>query len=304
MSASTKTWYHSWYLKLDLAWLATILKTIPFAAIFPIDPRFVPVLSLAPGQPEAIYGAWTAVALVAVVVAFHWRRPLALTLFLCLVTGLLVFFYAAHYGSIRHHGFLLIALLVLVWGGSYLGGGPAADREGRRAVIARRAGSVLLTGFLAMHAFGGLRAVAIEVERPFSQGKRTAEYIRANGLEDLPMIGYPDWSASAVLGHLRPDKRMHYVQGNREGSFVVYDGARRGAGPAGGTRVSTLIQQTWDLAARNDGEVLMILAGKLGIPPGERRFRLLASFTGAMALDEDFYLYLYQASADGDRARE
>ena len=303
-SGGYATWYYSPFLTLNPSVLEKILELIPFVVFFPVDPRFTPVVGLAPEQPEAVYGALTAVALAAVVAAFHWRRPLALILFLCLVTGLLVFFYAIHIGSFRHHGFLLIALLALVWGGRYLGGSAAAaGREGRGAIVARRVGSVLLTGLLAMHAFGGLRAVAIEVERPFSHGKRAAEYIRANGLEELPMIGYPDWSASAVLGHLRPDKRMHYVQGNREGSFVVYDGARRGAGPGGGIYVSTLISQTRALAARNDGKVLMILAAELGIPPGERRFRLLATFTGAIAEDENYWLYLWEAPADRGRAR-
>ena len=302
LSSLSATWHYAWYLEWNPSWLAHVLKTIPSAVFFPIDPKFLPVVTL-PGQPEGVYGVAMALALVAAVVAFRWRRPVALLLFLCLVTGFLTFFYTIHYGSFRHHGFLLISLLVLVWGGRYLDGGPAADRAGRRAVAARRAGSVLLTGFLAMHAFGGLRAVAIEVERPFSLAERTAEYIRANDLESLPMIGFPDWSALAVLGHLSPEKRIHYVQGNREGSFVRWDGSRIGAGPRGSIDAPTLISQTQALAARNDGKVLMILAVELGIPPEERRVRPLASFTGAIASDEDFYLYLYETPANGDRIR-
>ncbi len=307
LSSMSATWRHSWYLEWNPIWLAQCLKTIPFAVFFPIDPRFVPVVGLAPEQPEAVYGVWTAVALVAAVVAFCWRRTVALLLFLCLVTGFLVFFYTVHYGSFRHLGFLLISLLVLVWGGRYLAGaGPAAGPgpEARRTVHAGRIGSLLLTGLLAMHAVGGLRAVAMEVERPFSQAGRTAEYIQASGLESLPMIGYPDWSASAVVGHLSPEKRIHYVQGNREGSFVISDGARIGAGPKGTIDDRSLFSQMLALADRNDGKVLMILGGfELRIPPEERRLRPLASFTGAIAPDENFHLYLYESSADGDRAQ-
>ena len=302
LSAAADTWRHSWFLELKWSWLETVLGTIQSAVFLPADPRFVPVLGLAQNQPEAIYGVWTAVALVAAVVAFLWRRPVALFLFLCLVAGFLVFFYAVHYGSIRHHGFLLVSLLVLVWGGRFLTAGLAAGGDVRGRFDARRIGSILLTGFLALHAFGGLRAVSMEVERPFSHAARVAVYIQENDLESLPMIGYPDWSASAVVGHLSPQKRMHYVQGNREGSFVIYDGARSGTGPRGSIRISTLISQTHALAARNDGKALMVLAAELGIPPGDRRVRLLTSFTGAMALDEDFYLYLYEAPAHGDQA--
>ena len=303
LSAGSATWRHSWILELKWSWVEQILRSIPSVVFYPVDSRFVPVVEAAPVQPAAVYGVWMAAALVAAVVAFHRRRPVALFLFLCLVTGLLFFFYAVHLGSFRHHGFLLISLLVLVWGGRFLTAGPAAGGEVRRTLVGRRIGSILLTGLLAMHAVGGLRAVAMEVERPFSLGKRTAEYIRAMGLESLPMLGYPDWSASAVVGHLSPQKRIHYLQGNREGSFVIYDGARIGAGPEGSIRVSTLMSQLQALAARNDGKVLMIFAFELGIPPDERRIRRLASFTGAIAQDENFHLYLYEAPANGDQAR-
>ena len=194
---------------------------------------------------------------------------------------------------------------MLIWGGRDFAGRSAggtvrSTTGGRLKIDGKRIGSILLTVFLAMHAFGGLRAVAIEVERPFSHGARAAEYIRENNLESLPMIGFPDWSASAVLGHLSPQKRIHYVQGNRQGSFVIYDGARIGGGPRGSFYVSTLVSQTHALAARNDGKALMILAGELKIPSGDRRIRPLASFTGAIAEDEDFHLYLYVAPADED----
>ena len=299
LSTPTATWEHSWYLEWNPAWLAICLKTIPFALFFPADPEFVPVVGLITGVHGAVYGVAVALALPAVVVAFCWRRPVALFLFLCLVAGFLTFFYAVHLGSFRHWGFLLISLLIVAWVSALDGSGPPGPAAGpgpesRRALHARRIGRLLLTGLLAMHAFGGIRAVAMEVERPFSQAAAAAAYIRANGLESLPIIGFPDWPAIAVLGHLSPEKRIHYVQGNREGSFVRWDGARIGTGPQGGIEDRTLFSQTQALAARNHGRVLMLLAVPLEIPPEERRLEPLASFTGAIATDEDFYLYLYR----------
>ena len=291
----------AWIPELKWSWLEQVLRTIPSVVFYPVDSRFVlnPWVGVGPTSPEAVYGVWMSVALVAAVAALQRRRPVALFLFLCLVTGLLVFFYVVHRGGFRHHGFLLISLLVLVWGGRFLTAGPAADGEGRRTLDGRRIGSILLTGFLAMHAFGGLRAVAMEVERPFSHAKHAAEYIRAKDLESLPMLGYLDYSASAVVGHLSPQKRIHYPQGNREGSFVIWDWARRGH-----VSVATLLSQTRALAARADSKVLIILAGELSIPPDEQHtIRLLASFTGALVADENFYLYLYEAPADEDQAR-
>ena len=117
LSSLNATWHYSWHLEWNPSRLAQRLKTIPSVVFFPIDPKFLPVVTL-PGQPETIYGVYgvaMALALVATVVAFCWRRPIALFLFLCLVAGFLIFFYTIHYGSFRHHGFLLISLLVLVW---------------------------------------------------------------------------------------------------------------------------------------------------------------------------------------------
>ena len=307
LSTVAATWKHAWYLEWNPAWLALCLKTVPFALFFPLDPQFVPVVASIAVVQGAAYGVPVALALLAAAVAFCWRRPVALFLLFCLVAGFLTFFYAVHFGAFRHHGFLLVSLLILVWGGSCLTGpappAPALKPAGpgletRRALLAGRAARLLLTGLLAMHAFGGVRAVAMEVERPFSQAERAAEYIRANGLESLPMIGFPDWSASAVLGHLSPHKRIHYAQGNREGSFVRWDGARIGTGPRGSIEAQTLFLQTQALADRHDGRALMILAIPLDIRPEEQRLEPLASFTGAIAKDENFHLYLYQAPTD------
>ena len=302
------TWIHQWHLESNAAWLEQCLRLVPSVVFYPLDPDFVPVAGATPTRPEALYNPWVAATLVAAAAAVLWRRPVAAALFLALVAGLLFFAYAVHYGAFRHHGFLLIALLAAGWSGRHLAFCPAGrDPRGgagaeRGAGPGRLIGNVLLTALLAAQAAGGLRAVAIEVERPFSLARQTAAYIRESGLESLPMIGYPDWSASAVVGHLSPGKRIHYVQGNREGSFVRYDGARVGTGPRGATEPAELLSQTEALAARGGGRVLMVLAVGLNVPPGERRIRPLASFTGGLAADENFHLYLYEAPADGGRA--
>ena len=292
-SGGNMTWVHSWFLGWNGAWLENCLRAIPFVVFFPVDPRFLPVVGQIPESPAIVYGAAMALALVAAAAAFLWRNPLRMILFLGLVTGFFLFFYMVHFGSFRHHAFFLVALLVAVWGGRYFSG------ERRGGTGAARLGSVLLTVLLAMHAFGGARAVAIEIERPFSQAARAAEYIRANGLESLPMLGFPDWSASAVVGHLSPDKRIHYAQGDRLGSFVIYDGARLGEGARGAMTADILLSRARALAARNDGKALLISAASLEIPPDLPWLRPLAAFTGAIAADENFWLYLYEEPAPG-----
>lgn len=151
-------------------------------------------------------------------------------------------------------------------------------------------GGLLLTGLLAIHAVSGLRAVALDVERPFSLGKRAAEYIEAENLDSLPMIGNHDSIVSTVVGYLRRKRAVHYVPGNREGTFIRWDIKRE-------TEVdeSDVLSQARALADRTGGKVLMILNHPLSFDLDARRtIRSLAAFTGAIRVNENFYLYLYE----------
>ena len=119
----------------------------------------------------------------------------------------------------------------------------------------------------------------------FSFGKQTAEYIKDQGLQDLPMVGDYDVSVSTVVGYLQKD-HVYYVQGNRLGSFVRWDQARNDSRADVMNVAKTLHAQTLQ-------DVLIILNYPLN-PVLLERFRLtsLAHFTGAVVRDENFYLYL------------
>ena len=158
----------------------------------------------------------------------------------------------------------------------------------------RRYASVLLTGFLAVHAFAGLRVLMVALLLPLSLAERTAEHLRTDRLDSLPMIGEPDYAASAVLAFLEgKPSSMHYARGDRAGSFIRWDGARE-------PRLSDaeLLSRTAALAAREDSPVVMVLNRPLLLPL-ERypEIRPLVSFTGALDRYENFHLYLHDAPA-------
>ena len=250
-----------------------------------------PSLGLEGRSLQQLYGIYACGLLATIVVCYrHW--PVAQAVFLCCATGLLHFFILIHGGSLRHYGFLMIALLLLLWGGRYLtiwsnGAEEGFSMRGAGASF----GGILLTGLLALHTLSGLNAVAIDIERPFSLGKRAAEYIQAENLVSLPMIGNHDSFVSTVVGYLRRKRAVHYVPGNREGTFIRWDIKRR-------SRVdeSIVLSQTQTLADQTDGKVLMILHSPLSPSlAAQREIRLLASFTGAIGESyENFYLYLYE----------
>ena len=258
---------------------------------------WAPSLGLKVWSLEELYGVWACAFLATIVVCYRCQ-PVARAVFLCCATGLLHFFFLIHPGGLRHYGFFMIALLLLLWGGRSLTVWSTGAEEGFPMKGAGASfGGMLLTGLLVLHTWSGLSAVAVDIERPFSLGKRTAEYIEAENLAALPMIGNDDTHVSTVIGYLQRKRTVHYVRGNREGTFIRWDLKRRAK-----ANESLVLSQTHALADRTGGKVLMILHRPLSLDPAtQRAVRSLASFTGAMGEgEENFYLYLYETPTDED----
>lgn len=282
------------------AGIARFMRSVQAAFFSPdfsimMTETLVPASGLEVGRLQQLYGVYACAFLATIVVCYR-HRPVAQLVFLCCVTGLLHFFILIFVGGLRHYGFFMIALLLLLWGGRYLTVWSTGAEEGfPRKGAGASFGGMLLTGLLVLHTWSGLNAVAVDIERPFSLGKRVAEYIEAENLAALPMIGDQDLIVSTVVGYLQRKRTVHYVPGNREGTFIRWDLERN-------SRVDDLLSQTRALADRTGGRVLMILYRPLSRDPAtQRAIRPLASFTGAVdETGENFYLYLYETSMDDD----
>ena len=278
-----------WRFRLDPALLAATAATAMNALVPPMEiPRFwhavgESVVPFAQGIPFFL-------PLLLLTIALNVRHPPALTAYLVCVGGLGAFCYLKFLGHSRHHGFFLVALLILCWGRGALWHVPPG--RGAIPLRARQAAGALLTLGLAAHAVSGVCAAAEEFARPFANGKRAAAFIDAQGFGDLPMLGSDDTVVNGVVGQLRRKRSVRYVPGNRDGSF-----ARRVGGKNGWpTRPSdaAVLAAAGDLAGASGGPVLVIDVDEpLEMPPSSRgAVRHLASFTGAIA-GHDLHLYLY-----------
>ena len=129
---------------------------------------------------------------------------------------------------------------------------------------------------------------------PYSHAQRVAHWLQTEYPDTLPMIGEPDYAASAVLAFLEgKPSSMHYARGDRAGSFIRWDGARE-------PRLTdvALLSRTAALATREDSPVVLILTSPLDLPlEWYPEVRPLVSFTGALDQSENFHLYLYDAAA-------
>ena len=223
------------------------------------------------------------------------KRPTALLIYLVSMLGLFTFFYVVHYGNLRHHGFLFVTWLMVAWIYRDCPEIHVLERKNEKRAVWKSAStgftawprtfSTLLTSILVCQCIGGIIAVRMELRHVFSFGKQTAEYIKAQGLQDLPMVGDLDAAVSTVVGYLNKD-HVYYVQGNRIGSFVRWDQARDDFR-------ADVVDVAKTLHTETSQDVLLILNYPLNAARLER-FPLtpLAHFTGAVVCNENFYLYL------------
>ena len=225
-------------------------------------------------------------------VVLTYKRPTALLIYLTSTLGLLAFFYVKYYGSIRHHGFLFLTFVMVAW----------IYRESARleTTLCRarspdldhreRAFNILLTLILACHFIGGVTAVFMENRHIFSCGKQTAEYIKARGMREMPMVGDTDFAVSTVVGYLEKEA-IYYPRGSRFGSFIRWDAARTAEVPT-----ADVLEAARTLSMETSRAVLLILNRAVNARLQEQ-YRLIdvARFTGSIIGDEEFFIYRMSA---------
>ena len=223
--------------------------------------------------------AWTTFAFL--------RKPFALIVYLLGTSGLLVFFYTKNLGALRHHGLLFIVFVLATW--------IARDRYAvkwfrpvdRWSNLAERTLNPLLTLLLVIHVIGGGIAITLDYRHVFSHAQTTAAFIKEKQLQDLPMVGYNDYAAAAVVGYLDKDQ-AYYPEGERWGSFVVWNTARDAT-----VSDAAIIAAANRLLIQRQQDVLLVLNHPLNPDEAaQQQIAELARFTGATIRDENFYIYL------------
>lgn len=215
------------------------------------------------------------------------KRPTALFIYLIATLGLLSFFYIKYLGSMRHHGFLFLTLLLAIW--IYRDCPEITLPFNRFAEAASRLLAPVFTVLLIFHFIGGITAARMDIYHVFSYGKQTAAYIQAQGMQEIPMVGESDSAVSTIVGYLQK-KQIYYARGSRFGSFVRWDNARNHEGSD-----ARVIEAAKTLRTQTSQDILIILNRALDTKLREQhRLIALTQFTGSIVDDEGFYLYLMQ----------
>jgi hypothetical protein len=210
------------------------------------------------------------------------EKRVSLLIYVSGTIGLLAFYYAKYFGSMRHHGFLFILFIVSAWVSYYCDDAKRLRVANRLSSIFRRYIDIPLALILMAQLAGGAVAARMDYIYTFSQGKAVARYIKESQMEDMTMIGEMDYAISTIAGYL--GNRIYYVRGDRLGSFIIWDKAR-----TANVTSEDVLQKAKELAEQNP---LIILNSPLNEDLLSRySLAELSRFENAVVGDEVYYLY-------------
>ena len=218
---------------------------------------------------------------------FQLRDRLSLLILYGLgITGLAVFFTWIFSGGPHHYGMLYVTVLLGYWLERLTRGHSSEPLRVRRSRMA----DVGFTVILVSQSIFGVIALYQDIKAPYSNGKSVARYIQSHGWESRPIVGCMDFTAQTVVGYLGV-KQIYYPQGNRWGSYVIWDWKRR---------ENVGLDRCLKAAESLGRDILVVSSYADESLPQTAPFVVVAKFKGALRSDENFVLYRSKATVGKD----
>ena len=192
------------------------------------------------------------------------------------------FFLLKFSGYIRHHGFIIIALITAFWIYKYT---FKKDIEFAK----KRTFNFTFNVFLLIQAFAGITAARLDYIYPFSSAKETANFILQNNLENHYIIGLRDVATSAVIGYLNKNKKIYYIQSKREGSFIKWTDKKKWP------KSSEIIEKSEEISSLGKDVILLLNFKIKRIEPSIKdKFQIIYTSRKPIRGDERFFIYIYK----------
>ena len=225
---------------------------------------------------------------------FFLHKPVALVAYAAGLGAMLLFRQVKYAGYLRHDGHSFILFLACLWIASYypLEKFPLAWLDKWADWFEPHQRSVFV-GVLAAQVIAAVIASSIAFEVPFSEARNTAEFLKAQHMEKMFIVGDTDAPLATLAGYLNRD--IYYPRGDRMGTYVVWDTQR-----VNGTK-EPVVNIGREKAVDLQQDVLVILNYPSTVTGVD--VRQVACFKGSIVHSEDYYLYRvsYGQSANGNR---
>ncbi len=191
--------------------------------------------------------------------------------------GELVFIYIKYNGYIRHHGHIFILFVLCYW--LYCNRySTIGDRLSR--IINR----YFITAILVVQVTASCFANMLDVKYVFSNDMPAAQYIKAEGLDKIPMLGDGDFSVAGIAGIL--DEDVYFMRPSKWGKYILPD---QNWGPFIQFSEKNLLSEVSKIQKEKKKDIVVIL----NYPFNDYKalhWSFLKAF-GNSVIGEDFYLY-------------
>jgi hypothetical protein len=217
------------------------------------------------------------------------RKRQILFLYFLGTFALLTFYYIKQENGIwlRHKGHLYILLIACLWIADYFQPLEVKSKLlNKISITAEKYRNIFILVILSLHFFWGIYWSGKDYKYSFSAAKDTAQFIKNNHLETMPMLGNEDSYISPITGYL--NNKIYYVQGSRLGSYVLWNRKRQ----TGQINLALLLQEARRLRSENKTSILIILNYSLETDKIPTELKFIEKFTNSKFKEEKYYLYL------------
>ena len=189
-----------------------------------------------------------------------------------------------YFGLMRHWGQIFILFFACVWL-------SIKDNEDNNFYNVKNR-KIILNCFLIIILVSSVTASAIasyfDYTRPFSNSKKTAEYIKDKfNPEELIIAGHKDYAVEPVSGYL--DKEFYYPEEKIFTRNVGWTLRKE-------TTAIEIYEDIINIKLKNPDKRIMFIKSNFNLIPGweeiKDEFTFLNDFTGSIVFDEDYELFL------------
>jgi hypothetical protein len=224
-------------------------------------------------RPQPYAYAFVPMVLAAYWLTFRHRWNLLANVAVTIVCAV-AFGHLIYGGSVRHFGVTFLAFFASVW--------ILRAQEHRLPIMA-----YVLIGFTTI---AGVWTNVLEWRRPFSNAENTTQWLRAQRLDQMPIAGTPDISLANIAELLQ--RPVYFLDCRCSDTFLLYSKRRDNFSPSdipqrlatAGEALHTKDLLYIGITPLTESETIKLQ--DLGV-----HVRLLQSFLGAVAIDEDYYIY-------------
>ncbi|MBF0465788.1 MAG: hypothetical protein HQK88_10090 [Nitrospirae bacterium] len=214
-----------------------------------------------------------------------FRRKIPALFYISSVLGVTSFCYIFFEGSLRHKGHYYFAFVAAVWISKYYQAEEFINPFlNNFFIFFERNRDRLLTLIFSAGVIAALTANTLDYIYQFSESRETANYIKQNNWQNMPVSGFWDFAATGVMAYL--DRPFYSPVTDRTGTFTVWKAQHR-------TESVDVLKATEKYMNSVKSDVLLVFNSPVknyeiqqyGLIP-------LKQFTKSVVKSEKFYLYV------------